>query len=107
MGKESRTVIENYIKGRNSMLINWKANPMKYSNGWLGYFGKYVMFELYYQSGSQSEDRKGIDHKLVCRLPGLKIREGVLYSVENGKKVADATFEVWLNGAGLQIKRIK
>lgn len=87
------------------MLINWKRDTAQYSNGWLGYFGAYKMFSLYYVTGSQSDDRKGIDHRLEIHLPGLKMKLGILYTIEGGKEAADQIFEQWVNNAGLQIKR--
>lgn len=71
--------------------INWKRDTRKYSNGYLGYVGKWCCFNLSWDGIGSDRSRT---HTLRCMLPGIKDNLGN-FDENAGKEMAASIVSHW------------
>lgn len=76
--------------------IKWKQKTHKYSNGKVGYVGKWKCFSIDWDSGTSQSDNK--KYKLTTTLPGLKSVIANYEKEEDAKERAISVLDFWMVG---------
>jgi len=77
-------------------MIEWERDTAPYSNGELGYLGKYPVFNVFYNSNGIMK------YSLSTELPGLRSLLGIFESQYDAKKHAEHVIDLWLSKAELE-----
>ncbi len=84
--------------------ITWKTQTAEYSNGEDGFVGKWMCFQVNWNSyRSKTDDSPSSQYRLLCRLPGVRSNLGA-FSLDGAKVKAQAVLDYWLKNLNAEIK---
>lgn len=80
--------------------LKWGQSKTRYQKGESGKLGKWLCFEVYYDSMASATASK--KYRLTCKLPGFKNNLGNFETTSDAKEKAGEIVKRWIIGANLK-----